>query len=423
MSRDPTPSSPPAGGDGPDPPPDLPPAAAPAAGPAAEVFRAFLRLGLTSFGGPVAHLAYFREAFVQRRRWLDDARYGELVALCQFLPGPTSSQVGFAIGLARAGWRGGLAAWLGFTLPSALILMLCAGALAPRLDEPVWSAGVHGLKLAALAVVAQAVWSMSRTLCPDRPRGGIAVLAALLALAVPGVWGQLAALAAGALAGLRLVPARPAPHAAPGRWPIGRRGGALLLALHAMLLALLPVLAALGPSALLQAAAVVYRAGALVFGGGHLMLPLLQAPLVAPGWIGEASFLAGYGATQAMPGPLFSFAAYLGVAMPAPLGGWATGLLLLAAIYLPSGLIVAGVLPFWESLRRQQRAQRALGGLNAAVVGLLAAALYDPMWIHTVGSRADFALVLGAFGLLVIGRVSPVGVVLLSAGCAWALAA
>jgi len=396
-------------------------AADPHPGRAGEVLLAFARLGVSAFGGPVAHLGYFRTEFVERRRWIDDGAYADLVALCQFLPGPASSQVGMALGLARAGWLGALAAWVGFTLPSALALIAFAYGVAAWADLAT-SGAVQGLKVVAVAVVAQAVWGMSRTLCPDRPRAAIAIVAALGVLALPTAAAQVGAIVLGALAGRWLLQpgARPAAaHRDPG---VGRRTGALLLALFALLLVLLPLLAGATGSLTLQALSVFYQAGSLVFGGGHVVLPLLQAGVVPPGWVSGDSFLAGYGAAQAVPGPLFSFAAYLGAAMPAPLGGWGGGLLLLAAIFLPGFLLVAGALPFWEGLRRRDGAQRAMAGINAAVVGVLGAALYDPLFTGAIHSRADFALALAAFGLLVVARLSPLWVVALAAVGGWALA-
>jgi chromate transporter len=379
-----------------------------------EVFACFLKLGASSFGGPMAHLGYFRTEFVARRRWLDDHDYSDLVALCQFLPGPTSSQVGMALGLNRAGWTGALMAWLGFTLPSALALILFAYGVAQW--AAIASSGVvHGLKVAAVAIVAQAVWGMAKTLCPDRLRAGIAIAATLLVFAVPSSWGQLAAIAFGAIAGRLMVGAAglaPAQHRASR---VGTRTGLALLVAFGVLLVALPTWAALSDSLVAKAVAVFYQAGALVFGGGHVVLPLLQAGVVPPGWVSNDSFLAGYGAAQAVPGPLFTFAAYLGTAMPAPLGGWTGGLAMLLAIFLPAFLLVAGALPFWEALRRRTGVQRALAGINAAVVGVLGAALYDPVWTSSIHSHADFALALAAFGLLVHGRLSPVSVVALAA--------
>jgi chromate transporter len=397
------------------------PAEPPRRGPALEVLLVFLKLGLTSFGGPVAHLGYFRTEFVERRRWLDDKSYGDLVTLCQFLPGPASSQVGMALGLRRAGWAGALAAWLGFTLPSAIALILFAYGVAEG-SALAASGAVHGLKVVAVAVVAQAVWGMAKSLCPDRLRAGIAIVAALVVLAVPTAAGQVGAILLGALVGrwaLQLGHLAPATHQDYG---IRRRTGALLLALFTALLLLLPMLAASHPTPWLQATAVFYKAGALVFGGGHVVLPLLQAGVVPPGWIGNDTFLAGYGAAQAVPGPLFSFAAYLGAAMPPPLGGWAGGLALLVVIFVPAFLLVAGALPFWEAMRQRDGVQRAMGGINAAVVGVLAAALYNPLWTSTIHSRADFGLALAAFGLLVYARLSPVLVVALAAAAGWVMA-
>ncbi len=386
-----------------------------------EVLLVFLKLGLTSFGGPVAHLGYFRTEFVERRRWLDDQSYGDLVALCQFLPGPASSQVGMALGLRRAGWAGALAAWLGFTLPSALALILFAYGVA-EWSGLASSGAVHGLKVVAVAVVAQAVWGMSKSLCPDRLRAGIAIGAALVVLAVPTAAGQIGAIVLGGLVGRWALNLQHLPPATHQDYGVGRRTGAVLLATFAALLVLLPMLAAAQPSLWLSATAVFYNAGSLVFGGGHVVLPLLQAGVVPPGWVSNDAFLAGYGAAQAVPGPLFTFAAYLGAAMPAPLGGWVGGLALLVVIFVPAFLLVAGALPFWEAMRQRDGVQRAMGGINAAVVGVLGAALYDPVWTSAIHSRADFGLALAAFGLLVYAKVSPLIVVALSALAGWLLA-
>jgi chromate transporter len=382
---------------------------------ALEVLRIFLRLGLSSFGGPVAHLGYFRTEFVERRRWLDDHAYADLVALCQFLPGPASSQVGMALGLQRAGWAGALAAWIGFTLPSALALTLLAMGLA-RWESLGASGVVQGLKIVAVAVVAQALWGMSRSLCPDRPRAGIALAAALLALLVPGSAGQLTAIALGAVAGWRLLGAPTAPPGAALACPVSRRAGTTLLLIFGALLVGLPMTASLVDLPWLQAVAVFYQAGSLVFGGGHVVLPLLQAGVVPPGWVDEASFLAGYGAAQAVPGPLFTLAAFLGASMVGPPGGWTGALSMLLAIFIPAFLLVAGALPWWEALRRHATVLRALGGIHAAVVGLLGAAFYDPVFTSAIHTPTDLALALGAFGLLVVGRLSPLWVVLLTAG-------
>jgi chromate transporter len=390
-------------------------------GSAGEVFFAFLKLGVTSFGGPIAHLAYFRTEFVERRRWLDDKSFSDLVALCQFLPGPASSQVGMALGLGRAGWLGALAAWLAFTLPSAIVLILFAFGVAhwAALSQ---SGAVHGLKVVAVAVVAQAVWGMAKSLCPDRPRAGIAIGAALLVLALPSAAGQILAIAAGGVIGRWGLELKHLPAARHRDYGISKTTGAIALLLFVALLGALPAIAAASHSTWLSAIAVFYKAGALVFGGGHVVLPLLQSGVVPNGWVGNDAFLAGYGAAQAVPGPLFTFAAYLGAVMPSPLGGWTGGLALLVAIFAPAFLLVAGALPFWESLRQRDSVQRAMAGINAAVVGVLAAALYDPVWTSAIHSRADFGLALAAFGLLVHGRLSPFIVVVLAALAGWAMA-
>jgi chromate transporter len=389
-------------------------------GSAAEVLLAFAKLGVTSFGGPIAHLGYFRAEFVERRRWLDDKSYADLVALCQFLPGPASSQVGMALGLGRPGWLGALAAWIGFTLPSALALILFAYGVA-RWSALAQSPAVHGLKLVAVAVVAQAVWGMAKALCPDRLRAGVAVVAALLVLAVPSALGQIAAIALGGIAGRWALALGPLPPAQHRDYGVGRRTGAALLLLFVALLIALPLLASATQSMAAAAIAVFYKAGALVFGGGHVVLPLLQAGVVPPGWVSNDLFLAGYGAAQAVPGPLFTFAAYLGAVMPSPLGGWAGGIALLLAIFLPAVLLVGGALPFWELLRQRSDVQRAMAGVNAAVVGVLGAALYDPVWTSAIHSRADFGLALAAFGLLVYGKLSPFVVVFGAALAGWLL--
>lgn len=406
-----------------DPDPNTTRAADPAARMSAlEVLLAFLKLGLTSFGGPVAHLGYFRSEFVERRRWLDDASYTDLVALCQFLPGPASSQVGMALGLGRAGWTGALAAWVGFTMPSAIALILFGYGVTQWADLAS-SGAVHGFKVVAVAVVAQAVWGMAGTLCPDRLRASLALAAALLALWVPTAWGQLAAIALSGMVGRWALQFDHLPPAQHRDFGVSRRAGALLLGLFGALLLLLPALAAATGSMALSAAAVFYQAGALVFGGGHVVLPLLQAGVVPSGWVGNDAFVAGYGAAQAVPGPLFTFAAYLGAVMPPPLGGWWGGLLMLVAIFVPAFLLVAGALPFWESLRQRDGVRRAMGGVNAAVVGLLAAALYDPVWTSAIHSKTDFGLALAAFALLVFGKLPPLPVVVGTAVAGWALAA
>lgn len=362
----------------------------------------FLRLGLTSFGGPVAHLGYFRQEFVSRRGWLSEAAYAELIAIAQFMPGAASSKVGMAIGLSQAGYRGALAAWLGFTLPSALLLMAFALGLAGQGDA-LASGALHGLKIVAAAIVAQAVWGMARALCPDTQRRVLMLVAAAVALLVPGAFGQLAVILGAGLAGVALLDTKAQTLADPLPIAISRRAGALWLALFGVLLVGLPLLAHVADNPLLSLFEVFYRTGALVFGGGHVMLPLLQAEVVPNGWLGNDLFLAGYGATQAMPGPLFTFAAFLGTAIAGVLGG----LLCLLAIFVPSFLLLVGVLPFWARLRTRPRLQAALAGVNAGVVGLLLATLYQPVGTSAVGSVLDFSLVLLALVALMIGKLPP----------------
>lgn len=388
------------------------------------VFLIFLRLGLTSFGGPVAHLGYFREEFVARRGWLTEDAYADLVALCQFLPGPASSQVGLALGLRQAGWGGALAAWLGFTLPSALVMALLGLGLVA--GQGLVPAGVlHGLKVAAVAVVAQAVWGMARSLCRGPARLLLMVLACALALLWPGVVGQVGAMLVAALAGLGLggrAGAMPAPPSQGGLAAgVRPRTGALLLAAFAALLVLLPLAARAWPQGWLVLADAFYRAGALVFGGGHVVLPLLQAEVVATGWVATDDFLAGYGLAQAVPGPLFTFAAFLGAAAGHGAGGWLGAAVCLVAIFVPAFLLVAGALPFWDRLRHNARARAALAGVNAAVVGLLLAALYHPVWTSAIHAPADLALALAAFAALVWARVPPWLVVPLCGAAGWLL--
>lgn len=384
-----------------------------------EVLRVFLKLGVTSFGGPIAHLGYFRDELVMRRRWIDEAGFADLVALCQFLPGPASSQVGFALGVLRGnGLLGGLAAWLGFTMPSAIILFAFALGAA-SFTGPVADGFLHGLKLVAVAVVAQAVWGMARTLTPDRVRAGIALAAVFVVIFVGGSFGQIGAIALGALAGLWLCRNDNAELAGHLSFPVSRRQGAVSLVLFAALLLLLPVAARAGVHgfALFDA---FYRSGALVFGGGHVVLPLLQAEVVAPGWVSNEAFLTGYGAAQAVPGPLFTFAAYLGTLMGPTPNGLAGATIALAGIFLPGLLLVYGMLPFWDRLRLRPAAQAAMRGTNAAVVGILGAALYTPVWTSAVLAPRDFALALAGFLLLVVWKAPPwvVVIVLAVAGTA-----
>jgi chromate transporter len=383
-------------------------------GRASEVFAAFLRLGVSAFGGPLAHLGYFREAFVRRRGWLDEQAFADLVALCQFLPGPASSQAAIGIGLIRAGALGALAAWLAFTAPSAALMTGFAFAAA-ALKGPVAAGLVHGLKLVAVAVVAQAVWGMARALTPDARRAGIALGAVVLVTAASASLGQVAAIALGALAGLAFCRDAGAPAGSGQAFAVPRAAGAAAFALYLLLLVGGPALAAVTGSQALARFDAYYRSGALVFGGGHVVLPLLEEAVVDPGWIDQSRFLAGYGLAQAMPGPLFTFAAYLGAAMqgsPNGLPGAALGLL---AIFLPGVLILFAALPFWASLRAQPAAQAALRGANAAVVGILAATLYDPVWTGAVFKPADFAAALAGFVLLSAFRAPPIVVVILEA--------
>lgn len=383
-------------------------------GSAGEVFGAFLKLGLTSFGGPIAHIGYFRDAFVVRRRWLDETAFGEIVSLCQFLPGPTSSQVGFALGLMRAGPLGALAAWTAFTLPSAVMMtMLALGAASLR---GAWIGGlVHGLKLVAVAVVAQAVLSMARTLTPDVRRAAIALVAAGIVIFASAFIGQIAAILTGAVLGMVLCRVQAEGAPIPAALPVSRTAGLTAMAVFVVLLAGGWLLATTTHDPAVAHFDAFYRSGALVFGGGHVVLPLLQQAVVTPGWIGQDSFLAGYGAAQAMPGPLFAFAAYLGAALQHPPNGVAGAALALVAIFLPGLLVLVGVMPFWNALRRHAAARAALVGTSAAVVGVLAAALYDPIWTSAVHSRADFFAAALGFVMLTALRAPPIAVVALGA--------
>ncbi len=385
-----------------------------------EVFTAFLKLGLTSFGGPVAHLGYFRTEFVERRRWLDDRAYSDLVALCQFLPGPASSQVGMALGLGRAGWLGLIAAWTGFTLPSAIALILFAYGMTGHagLAQSGW---VQGLKIVAVAIVAQAVWGMAQTLCPDRSRRTLAVLAALLTLALPDILGQMAAIAVAGFAGWWGLKITRAFSTSAPVYPVSRKLGMVALLLLIALLVALPLMTIVTGSPVVTLVDGVYRAGALVFGGGHVVLPLLQTAVVSTGFVSEADFLAGYGAAQAVPGPLFTFAAFLGTVADGVQSGWAGGFVLLGAIFLPAMLLLIAALPFWQALRHRAGIQSAMAGINAGVVGILLSALYDPVWTSAIHSKADFGLALAAFALLVLARFPPALVVLLTGAAGWML--
>jgi chromate transporter len=386
-----------------------------------EVLRVFFKLGVSSFGGPIAHIGYFREEFVVRRRWLDEQAFVHLVALCQFLPGPASSQTGFSIGLIRAGYAGALAAWTGFTLPSAIIMVLFAygaGAVGGSLGTGL----LHGLKLVAVAIVAQAVWGMARTLCPDRQRASIAALSALIILFSISSIAQIGAIALGGILGLWLCRGAPPPAEGHIHMPVSRRAGLVALTAFFVLLAGLPIAQHLTHSSGVARFDAFYRSGALVFGGGHVVLPLLREAFVTPGWVSDDTFLAGYGAAQAVPGPLFTFAAYLGfVVQPSPHGlpGAALGLF---GIFLPGMLILVGALPFWDSFRKRESAQAVMRGVNAAVVGLLGAALYNPLWTTSVKTPGDFGIALVGFVLLTAWRAPPLVVVIVSALGGMALA-
>ncbi|CAI4030822.1 Chromate ion family chromate transporter [Nitrospira tepida] len=376
-----------------------------------EVFTTFLMLGLTSFGGPIAHLGYFRREFVERRKWLGEGQYAQLLALCQFLPGPASSQLGFSLGLLRAGWAGAIAAFLAFTLPSALLLFVFA-LLMPQFSGATGNAAIHGLKLVALAVVAQAVLGMAWQLCPDVVRATIATFTALAILASGQAWTQLLVVALGAVAGLAFCRSA-APITAGGlQPPYGPTLGWALLMAFALLLIGLPV-ASHGPDGLLAVAEAFYRAGALVFGGGHVVLPLLEESVVKPGWISADEFLAGYGAAQAVPGPMFSLAAYLGARLPGDEGGFVGAFLALISIFLPGFLLVAGVLPLWQTILNRPAAARAIAGINAAVVGILGAALYDPIWRSAVNGPVDVAIAAVGFALLAAWQANALVVVAL----------
>jgi chromate transporter len=382
---------------------------------ALEVLIIFLKLGLTSFGGPIAHLGYYREELVVRRRWIDDAAYSDLVALCQFLPGPASTQVAFSLGLIRAGFRGALAAWIGFTLPSA-VLMTAFAYCAVLLAGPLGTGLLHGLKLVAVAIVAQAVWGMARSLCPDRPRAAIAALAAVLILLSSGSsFIQIVAILLGGLGGLWFC--RGAPRALIGAFgaPVSRSIGITSLIIFVALLIGLPLIRSAGAPHVIALFDAFYRSGALVFGGGHVVLPLLRDAVVAPGWVSDNTFLAGYGAAQAIPGPIFTFAAYLGAVAKPPPHGIPGAALALVGIFLPGMLILVGTLPFWDTFRSWSGAQAIMRGINAAVVGLLGAALYTPVWTNSVRSAEDVSVTIVGFVLLTALRASPILVVTIGA--------
>jgi chromate transporter len=392
----------------------------PERGTVVEVFLVFLKLGVSSFGGPIAHLGYYRNELVVRRKWLDETTYADLVALCQFLPGPASSQAGFSLGVLRGnGLLGGLAAWFAFTMPSAVIMFAFAMGAA-SFTGPVAEGFLHGLKLVAVAVVAQAIWGMACSLTPDRPRAAIALAAVAVVVTFAGSIAQIAAIALGACAGLWLCRGEAPPVSGHLNFPVTRLSGGIALLLFAALLLLTPVLAAASGSHTIAMFDAFYRSGALVFGGGHVVLPLLQAQVVSPGWVSNETFLAGYGLAQAVPGPLFTFAAYLGAVMNSPPNGLAGAAIALVALLLPGMLLVYGMLPFWDAMRARPAAQAALRGTNAAVVGILGAALYNPVWTSAVMSGRDFALALAGFLLLTVWKLpSWVVVVLLAAAGAF----
>ena len=379
-----------------------------------EIFSIFFRLGLTSFGGPIAHLGYFRQEFVARRRWLDEHAYADLVALCQFLPGPASSQVGIALGLSRGGIPGAVASWLGFTLPSAIALVLF-GLGVTYFSGNLGSGWLHGLKVVAVAVVAQALWGMGKSLSPDKLRATVAVGAAVAVTLFPSALGQVSVIAASGLFGwvfLRNSGALPHNQI---QTTSGRATGVLMLFVFFLLLFVLPVAAGSTNSYGVKLFDSFYRAGSLVFGGGHVVLPLLQSQVVPAGWISNDAFLAGYGAAQAVPGPLFTFAAYLGAVSTQAPSGWLGAGIALVAIFLPAFLLIAGILPFWEVLRRYEAMQRAMLGINAAVVGLLLSAFYNPVWTSAIRNTADFSLAAIAFLLLAFWKCPPWLVVILAA--------
>jgi len=382
-----------------------------------EIFRAFLKLGLTSFGGPIAHLGYFRHEFVEKRRWLDEHAYADLVALCQFLPGPASSKVGMALGLSRGGLVGAMVAWLAFTLPSAIALVLFGTNLS-AISDRIGTSWLHGLKVVAVAVVAQALWGMGRTLIPDRTRATIAVAAAFAASVSPNTLGQVSAIIAAGIVGALSLPASTTTVGTPHAVNLRRVTGMAFLVAFLVLLIALPAYAAASDSYAIKLFDSFYRAGALVFGGGHVVLPLLQAQVVPAGWVGNDTFLAGYGLAQAVPGPLFTFAAFLGAVSTQYPSGWVGAGIALVAIFLPGFLLIVGALPFWNALRRYARMRRAVLGINAAVVGLLLAAFYNPVWTSAISSPLDFCLAATAFLALVFWETPPWLVVVVAAAIA-----
>jgi chromate transporter len=380
----------------------------------AEVFFVFLKLGLTSFGGPIAHLSYFHDEFVKKRKWLDEHAYGDLVALCQFLPGPASSQVGIAIGLSRAGLIGSVAAWIGFTLPSAIILVAFAYGIS-TFNDYISGGWLHGLKVVAVAIVAQAIWGMGVKICPDRNRATIAFVAAAAALAVSSALAQVGIIIVGGLIGVFLLKnSTELPHT-PFSVRLSRLSGAFALAIFAALLLILPILANQSDNDGIRLFDSFFRAGSLVFGGGHVVLPLLKAEVVNTGWVSPDAFMAGYGAAQAIPGPLFTFSAYLGAVSKLSISGILGALICLIGAFTPSFLLIIGALPFWENLRRHPKIRFAMLGINASVVGLLLAAFYNPVWTSAILTPKDFALALVCFLALTFWKAPSWGVVIFSA--------
>ena len=384
------------------------------------VFLAFLRLGLTSFGGPIAHIGYFHDEFVVRRKWLNERTYADLVALCQFLPGPASSQIGIGIGLSQAGLPGAVAAWIAFTVPSAIALILFGYGVI-EFGDAVGSGALHGLKVVAVAVVAQAVWTMARTLCPDAKRATMAVLTTMSVLAFPSPFVQVGMIVVGGLVGWAILRADVPTDLVELGVRVKRSFAIAALVLFFAALIGLPLLVVAFPSQTMALTDSFFRSGSLVFGGGHVVLPLLQSEVVPPGWVSNDAFLAGYGAAQAVPGPLFTFAAFLGTVMTGEPNGITGAVICLFAIFASSFLLVIGAMPFWDSLRRVGAVQSALLGVNAVVVGLLLAALYNPVWTSAILSAADFGLALAAFTLLVFWKTPAWLVVILTAFASWTL--
>ncbi|NLA51007.1 MAG: chromate efflux transporter [Alcaligenaceae bacterium] len=382
------------------------------------IFLIFLRLGLTSFGGPVAHIAYFRDELITRRRWLNEQQYADLLALCHFLPGPSSSQVSIGLGISQAGYAGAFAAWFGFTMPSALLLILFAVGLT-HYQEMVPSTALRGLAIVAVAVIVQAVWGMGRSLCPDKPRITLMIAVSCFLLFFPSSWAQILAILSAALIGLLVCKPEKNQQHQPLNISITRQQGAIWISLFFVLLFTLPLLLELVPTQSVQLFDSFYRAGSLVFGGGHVVLPLLQAETVQNGLLTEEVFLAGYGAAQAVPGPLFTFAAFLGAAINGTSNTFITAIICLIAIFIPSFLLIAGALPFWEKLRHQSQIRAALMGVNAAVVGLLLAALYSHAWVGAIQSSQDFVLMLIALTALTVWKLPPWFVVISGSTIAW----